>query len=551
MRDGIRLSADVYRPDQEGKYPVLLLRTYYGKCNRDLGDADLKEFIYYFVTRGYVVVVQDCRGRYDSEGEFYIEIYDFDDGYDTIEWCGTQEWSNGKVGMFGCSYAGCVQFSAAITANPHLKCIVPHDATSDSYFNGGFMRGGVVEEWFTWAVKNTGRTSRPSLFKEINWQKLWRNLPLPLINLDEHLGFQIPYWKDYFRHPTYDEYWDRFSYERKHDQVSVPSLNIGGWSSDKDIDGTIKNYMGVVEKGQSIPTGTHHKLLIGPWPHCNIVDSRGEITFGNEALLDLKEVHLRWFDYWLKGKETGIMQEPPVKYFLLGANEWRTADKWPPKSVLSDFYLHSTGKANSLLGDGILSRTSPETEPIDQFINDPNYPVPFPLSPGEDPSSEPILDQRVVERRDDVLVYSTPPLDASMTVVGPIVAKIYAATSAKDTDFVAKLIDVYPNEMAIYLTIGVVRGRFRTSFDKETLLEPNKIYEYDINLWWTANLFKKGHQIRLELTSSAFPRFLKNQNTGNNIGTDVESVIAHQRIYHNHEYPSRLILPIVNYSPLS
>lgn len=541
MRDGVRLSADVYMPDKEGRYPVLLMRTYYGKCNIT---GEMKEFISYFVKRGYVVVIQDCRGRYDSEGEFYPEIYDFDDGYDTIEWCATQEWSNGKVGMFGCSYPGCIQWSAAISGNKHLKCIVPRDATSDDYFNGGFMRGGVVQGWLEWCVHTAGRTSRNGLVKEIDWDKVYRHLPL--IELDEQLGFNFPWWKDYLKHPCYDEYWEKLSYEKKHDQVSVPSLNIGGWYSITDIDGTIRNFLGVVQKGEKLPTGTHHKLLIGPWPHCKTTSSLGELDFGEEAKLDLKEVHLRWFDYWLKGKDTGIMKESPVKYFLMGANKWCTAHQWPPEGVsYVKYYLHSRGKANSLLGDGVLDTKPPIDEPFDQFTYDPENPVPF--NPFK--SDEVILDQRVVERRDDVLVYSTPPLEKEVNVVGPIRARIYASSSAVDTDFVAKLVDVHPNDMAIFITIGIVRARYRKSFEKPTLIKPGVVYEYNIDMSNTANQFKKGHRIRLEISSSAFPYFLKNQNTGKDIGTDTESRVARQRIYHNRDYPSFLELPVLKEPP--
>lgn len=539
MRDGVRLSADVYLPDTDGKYPVLLMRTYYGKCNSDLAEKEMEEFISFFVKHGYAVVVQDCRGRYDSEGNFYIEIYDFDDGYDTVEWCATQEWSNGKVGMFGCSYPGCIQLSAAISGNEHLKCIVPRDATSDSYFNGGFMRGGVMQGWLEWCVHTAGRSSRNGLRKKTRWNKVYRDLPL--IELDERLGFNFPWWKDYLRHPCYDEYWERFSYERKHDRISSASLNVGGWYSSSDIDGTIRNFLGITQKGKRLSPGTHHKLIIGPWSHCKAASSYGELDFGGQAMLDLKEIHLRWFEYWLKGNDTGIMKEPPIKYFLMGANKWCTAHQWPPEGAsYIRHYLRSGGKANSLLGDGLLSNQPPGDEPPDEFTYDPENPVPFAIQSDE----QVILDQRVVERRDDVLVYATPPLTEDVAVVGPIRGKVYASSSALDTDFVAKLVDVHPNDVAIFLTIGVVRARYRTSFEKRALIEPGVVYEYNIDMSNTANQFKKGHKIRLEVSSSAFPYFLKNQNTGNDIGTDTGSIVARQSIYHNRSYQSYLELPI-------
>jgi len=266
------------------------------------------------------------------------------------------------------------------------------------------------------------------------------------------------------------------------------------------------------------------------------------MKFEEEANMDLKEVMLRWFDYWLKGKDTGIMDEPPVKYFLMGANKWCTAQQWPPEGVsFTRYFIHSGGRANSLLGDGLLSSEPPEDEAFDQYTYDPQNPVPFPLGDFENV----ILDQRVVERRDDVLVYTTLPLEEDINVVGPIRAQIFASSSAVDTDFVAKLVDVYPNDMAIYLAIGIVRARYRTSFKKPALIQPGVICEYKIDMSNTANQFKKEHRIRLEISSSAFPLFLKNQNTGKDIGTDTDSIVARQRICHNRDYPSYLELPIL------
>ncbi|MBT9175374.1 MAG: Cocaine esterase [candidate division WS2 bacterium] len=312
--------------------------------------------------------------------------------------------------------------------------------------------------------------------------------------------------------------------------------------SDADIDGTIRNFLGVTQKGGKLPPGTHHKLLIGPWPHCRTVSSYGELDFGDEAELDVKEVHLRWFDYWLKGKDTGIMEEPPIKYFLMGANKWCCAHHWPPEGVsYIKYYLHSKGKANSLLGEGLLDTKPSKDETFDQFTYAPENSVPFAVGMDE----HVILDQRVVERRDDVLVYTTPPLKEDLNVVGPISAKIFASSSAVDTDFVAKLVDVYPNDLAIYLTIGIVRARYQTSVEKPTLIEPEVVYEYSIDMSNTANQFKRGHRIRLEIASSSFPHFLKNQTTGKDLGTDTESIVARQRIYHNRDFQSHLKLPIL------
>lgn len=539
MRDGVKLSADIYRPDAEGKFPVLLTRTYYGKNNFDILHDRGREFIEYFVSRGYVVVVQDCHGRYDSEGNFYIEIYDAEDGYDTQTWCGIQPWSNGKIGTFGCSYGGCIQWYSAHLSNPYLKCMVPRDSTSDPYFDGGFMRNGVPQNWLGWCVSTAGRTTRRGQPKVLDWSKITRHLPL--ITMDESIGFRFPYWRDYLRNPLYGEYWERTSVRNKYHLIDVPTLNIGGWYSDADIIGTITNFCGVAYQGKTPEGQKSQKLLIGPWSHCSDSTKVGEIDFGEEAKVNIKKVHLRWYDYWLKGMDTGIMAEPPVKLFVMGANRWRYLNKWPPdQAKFTRYYLHSGGRANSLIGDGTLSTEEPGKQPPDRFVYDPENPVPSLF--GDELE---MLDQRPVERRDDVLVYTTPPLEEDVEVIGPIKLVLYASSSARDTDFTGKLVDVHPNEMARYLTCGIVRARYRETYTKPTLIEPGRIYKYEIDLWVTGNRFLKGHRIRLEVSSSHFPTFFRNQNTGNDMAIDTEMVIARQTIYHDSEHPSYLLLPII------
>ena len=537
MRDGVKLSADIYRPDSEEKFPVLLTRTYYGKGSRDILHARGKEFIEYFVSRGYVVVIQDCRGRYDSQGGFYIEIYDAEDGDDTYNWCGTQPWSNGKIGTFGCSYGGCIQWYSAHLRNPYLKCMVPRDATSDPYFDGGFMRGGVYQGWLSWCVGTAGRTTRLRNAESFDWEKIY--LKLPLNKADESIGFNFPWWKDYFKHPTYDDYWKRTSVHNKFHMIDVPALNIGGWYSSSDIMGTIRNFLGVFKKGRTAEGRKNQKLFIGPWSHCSSSTKVGEIDFGPKAKVDFNELHLRWYDYWLKGIDTGIMNSQHIKIFVMGMNDWITAADWPlPNTQFTKFYFHSAGRANSLIGDGTLSTTTPASEPPDRFTYDPAHPVPSSLGSES-------LDQRPMERRDDVLVYSSEPLKEDLMVVGPAKVILYAASSAVDTDFTGKLVDVHPNDRAQRLANGIVRARYRESYEKPSLIEPGKIYKYEIDLWATGNLFKKGHLIRVEISSSHFPNFLPNTNTGNDIGSNTERKIARQTIYHDSKHPSCIILPVI------
>jgi putative CocE/NonD family hydrolase len=541
MRDGVSLSADVYRPDAGGRFPVLLSRTYYGKSRQDLGDPSSKEFIEYFVSRGYVVVIQDCRGRYDSEGVFYPEIHEAKDGYDSIDWCARQPWSNGKVGMFGCSYPGCVQWYCAHLNNPHLKCIVPRDTTSDPYFDGGFMRVGVLQGFMEWILHTAGRTDRENLVKSIDLQRAYRQLPLR--ELDERLGFQFPFWRDHVDHPTYGDYWRRTSVHDKYHLIRVPSLNIGGWYSYTDIMGTIRNYVGVSTKGPRT-TRKNHRLVIGPWAHCETASKMGEIDFGPEAKVDFLELHRRWFDYWLKGKGKGMTDEAPIRLFVMGANKWRRAKEWPLRTTrYVKYYLHSHGRANTLKGDGLLDQQPPRAEPADEFTFDPAHPAGMSLGACEEAAT---LDVRPNERRDDVLVFSTPRLKSEIEVTGPVRLFLYAASSAKDTDFTGKLVDVYPNDAAIFLTCGIVRARFRASYEKPSPIKPGHVYRYELDLWATSNLFKRNHRIRLEVSSSEFPLFLPNTNTGGSNGSETRTVVARQTICHDAKNPSHLLLPTVS-----
>ena len=542
MRDEIRLSADVYRPARKGRYPVLLSRTYYGKSQSDLGDPSSKQFIEYFTRRGYVVVIQDCRGRYDSEGEFYPEIHEAKDGYDSIEWCAKQSWSNGSVGMFGCSYPGCVQWYCAHLNNPHLKCIAPRDATSDPYFDGGFMRGGVVQGFMEWLLHTAGRTDRSNLLKAVNLNDLYKQLPI--MDLDERLGFRFPFWKDYVSHSAYGDYWRRTSVHDKYPLIRVPSLNIGGWYSYSDVMGTIRNFLGVSTKGPR-EARNNHRLVIGPWGHCDSSPKIGEIEFGSEAKVDFLRLHRRWFDYWLKGTGKGISGEPPVRVFVMGANKWRYARQWPlPNTRYVKYYLHSDGHANTAKGDGVLDPNPPRSERPDKFTFNPADPCPDGIRLRADGKIE-ALDQCRNELRDDVLIYSSRSLRTAVEITGPILLYLFATSSAKDTDFTGKLVDVHPSGAAIPLTSGIVRARFRKSYEKPSLIKPGRVYLYEVNLWATSNLFKRGHRIQLEVSSSNFPTYLPNTNTGGRIGYETKRVTAKQTIHHDAARPSHLVLPVI------
>lgn len=553
MPDGVRLSCDIFRPQageashtEEARFPVILIRTPYS--NRDEYYTRPAQF---YAARGYAVVLQDCRGRYDSEGDFYPEINEGTDGDATITWCGTQSWSNGNVGMLGGSYAGAVQWYTAPFANPHLKCLAPEVASSDSYFDGGSMRGGVVQmDDIEWSILISGRTNQELLPPQL-LRAVWH---LPIATADEAIGYRALYWKDHFNHPTYDDYWQRTSNRNKYESMAVPALSISGWYSADDVNGAVTNFVEMRKRAKTAVARNNQKLIIGPWPHGQTEKTElGDFDFGSEAALPFRTLDddswlsttvLRWFDYWLKGLDNGITAEPPVKIFVMN-HGWRDENEWPlARTVYQKSYLHSAGRANSLLGDGALSPTPQKSEKPDQFNHDPSHPVP---TTSGDPNAalDYPWDQRPIERRDDVLVYSTPELENDLEVTGSVRMILFAASSAKDTDFTAKLCDVHPDGRVQPLTHGIVRARYRDSFEKATLLKSGKIYRYEIDLWVTSNLFRQGHQLRVEISSSNFPFFSRNLNTGGDLGWETQAVIARQKIYHETAYPSHLILPVI------
>jgi putative CocE/NonD family hydrolase len=560
MRDGAILYADVYRPEGPGPFATLLQRTPY---NKTMPLSMLMLDPLKAASNGYAVVVQDTRGRYTSEGEFYAFRDDINDGYDTVEWAASQPWSSGKVGMYGASYVGATQWLAALSRPPHLAAIMPN-VTASNYHEGWTYQGGAFELGFnvSWTMlqltlanlsfrKKIPEDRRQELVQAIDsMESSFRFLPLKdFPHLKDGLA---SYFYDWLAHPDYDDYWKRLSIEEHHSRLSVPAYHIGGWY-DIFLGGTIRNYLGMREKGATENLRRGQKLLIGPWQH----SSRGTSLVGthyfgltSDALaIDLDGIHLRWFDYWLKGINNGIMDEPLVRIFVMGDNIWRYEQEWPLARARSvNYYFHSLGKANSLHGNGTLSNQSPGEEPSDIFVYNPVDPVP---TRGGSLCCNPYFmasgafDQREAEAREDVLVYSTPPLEQEVEVTGPITVTLWAATSASDTDFTAKLVDVCEHGCARNLTDGIIRARYRDSASTPSLLEPGKVYCYTINLWATSNVFKPGHRIRVEVSSSNFPRFDRNANTGKLVAEDASFKPALQTILHDAQHPSHITLPIV------
>lgn len=564
MRDGTVLYADVYRPEGAGRHPVILLRTPYNKAFPRMAYVQLDPMR--AASRGYALVVQDTRGRYASEGEFSCFRNEVDDGYDTVEWVARAPWSDGNVGMYGASYMGATQWLAAIARPPHLKCIVPMITASD-YHEGWTYQGGAFALGLnlSWTLANLVLPNlahyklSPAEMTAIRAELIdavdrmcgpFEHLPLTdYPTLRKHR--LADYYYDWLAHPEDDAYWKQWNIESRHAEIAVPALNIGGWH-DIFLGGTIRNYTGMRRNGPTA-VARSQRLIIGPWIHGLLWPNvNGEVDYGvvsQGPAIDLDGILLRWFDHWLRGVDTGMLAEPPVKVFVMGQNAWRDEADWPvARARETRFYLHSGGHASTLGGDGTLSTDAPSTEPPDHYLYDPRHPVPtrggaLCCWQGAVPGGA--FDQREVEARPDVLVYTTAPLTEPVEVTGPITMKLWAVSSAPDTDFTAKLVDVEPSGYARNLTDGIVRARYRESTARAALIEPGRVYEYTIDLWATANVFKAGHRIRLEVSSSNFPRFDRNPNTGHALGADAELRPAMQTVLHDATRPSHVVLPIV------
>ncbi|MBV7339920.1 CocE/NonD family hydrolase [Chloroflexi bacterium TSY] len=535
MRDGPLLYAALYRPAKGERFPVLLLRSPYSTQH-----PRYVEWATRFTQRGYAVVMQDSRGRYESEGKWHPYFDETNDGYDTQQWLGKQSWCDGNIGTFGISYPGFTQILPAPLRSSYLKALVPIANQEDNYghmrYNGLLQLQNAMN--FIWLGDRTNQSAPRDL---LNWDEIYRRLPL-ISALDDIAD--RPFYREIIRHHTFDEFWSTYSMKGKYAEVDVPAYFITGWY-DNLLHEVFKCYTGWKDQAHTPTTRAQTKLLVGPWPHnpMGTGDSFGDVDFGAAATVDLVDLQLRWYDQRLRGIETGIDDEPPIRLFVMGENVWRDEDEWPlARTQFIPYYLHSRGQANSHYGNGELNRQPPGDEPFDIFTYDPDDPVPTLGGQSMFITDTGPKDRRPVERRDDVLVYSTAPLTEDVEVTGPIELVLYVASSAPDTDFTGTLVDVHPGGKAIILSEGIIRARYRDSYETPSLIEPGAIYEYRFKLWETSNLFKAGHRIRLEVSSSNFPRFDRNQNTGHTPGLDAERQLAQQTIYHNSEYPSHLIL---------
>jgi putative CocE/NonD family hydrolase len=514
--------------------------------------------------RGYNVFIVDCRGRFASDGTFTCFADEARDGYDTIEWAAHQPWADGQVGTFGASYVGATQWLAATQVPPSLKVMVPSITASD-YHDGWTYQGGAFSLFFnvSWVMTSLG-LGRLMREREQN-SAARQELGIVMSSIDsmrqtsEHLPLRefpmfqtgAPYFFDWLAHPYYDDYWSKLCIEESYPKINVPTLNIGGWH-DIFQRGTIRNYTGMRAQGAGAKA-RRPRLVMGPWHHSLPLPSLvGQVDMGfrsSSVSIDYDGMQLDYFDYWLKGKRNGAADDGPVRVYVMGANDWREEKDWPlPGTEWRRFYLHSRGSANSAFGDGVLSLDQPEHEAADSFLYNPLHPVPtaggglccYPNS-----LQGGAFDQAMVEHRADVLVYSTPPLAEDVEVTGPITLTLYASSSAPDTDFTAKLVDVTECGFARNLTDGIIRTRIRESRSEPRLMTAGKIYEFNIDMWSTSNLFKAGHRIRLEVSSSNFPRFDRNLNTGHELFVDAEMRPALQTVMHERGFASFLTLPVI------
>ena len=553
-RDGVTLYADVYRPKSSEKFPVILMRTPYDKS---VGWAVSPA--YKIVPRGYVFIVQDVRGRYTSEGEWYPFRHEQADGYDAVEWAASLPYSNGKVGMMGASYVGATQMLAAISAPPHLAGIAP-SVTASNYHSNWTYQGGAFEQWFNqnWTTQLARNTLDRLIDQNTDARVGVPTLPLanyPVFNFgqlpaDAHLTSSIaPYYLEWLAHPDYDDYWKQFSIEEHFSNITVPMLQVGGWY-DIFSEGTLRNYTGVKAHGATEAARTQQRLLMQIGGHAGFGRRIGDVDFGSHALENpYVDVILDWYDFLFKGIHNQFATDKPVKLFVMGVNEYRQEDDWPlPQARSVKYFLHSQGKANSLRGNGSLSTSAPKSEPPDSYVYDPGNPVPTiggPLCCAQELMEPGPRDQRSVENRDDVLVYSIGPLAQDLEVTGPVSATLFVKSSAVDTDFTGKLTDVAPDGFAIDVAEGILRMRYRDSKEHVLLMNPGQTYEITLDLWSTSNVFLRGHTLRLEISSSNFPRFDRNLNTGEDIKFARRFVSATNTIFHDAQHPSALVLPVI------
>lgn len=536
MRDGVQLATDVWLPNggiKESKLPAILVRTPYGKG---------RTFENYlgFVQRGYGLIVQDTRGREDSQGEFRSQGCERDDGDDTLSWVHRQDWCDGNISMIGGSYLGYVQWAAASSGNPHLKAVVSIVTAGSPFIDLPRKGGTLISGILAWVFAMSERRFCPEAMVRNDWDNIIKIRPIKDIPR-KVLGYDIPLWDEIISRSAKDSFWEDWDWSIRGDKINVPALIVSGWFDD--------NGQGSLEAWNTNKKNNRKdiKMILGPWLHkANTTRDIGGVSFGNNAIrYDMDLTFLQWFDRYLKGVNNGVDGIPAVQYYLQGKDEWRSAEAWTPEvAVQKKLYLDSRGNANSSSGDGKLNWQKTFHEAYDSYIFDPQNPAPFLVDISENELNVP-ADYKEIEKRRDVLVYTSDVLEEEVTVAGEIYAEIYAMSSAKDTDWVVRLTDVDTEGSSRRLVDGLYRARYINDFTEEKLLSEGEIRKYNINMFHTANTFRKGHRIRIEITSGAENLIFPNHNTGNDSSTDTEYVVAEQKIFHSHQYASHIVLPVL------
>lgn len=538
MRDGVNLATTVFLPLSEGPFPVVLVRTAYNRT----GFSPLP-----FTERGLALVVQDCRGRYGSDGTYYPFVREGEDGQDTLGWLRCQPWCNGRVGMFGDSYLAATQFYAAPLAGEHLTALNPRfmaiDPWQRAYYCDGALSLALTWSWLCFECR--GRTSDAAAMPLLDVPKLLRHLPL--VSLDEASGAGVvPAYRDYVTRPAWDEAWAALSLRPRYGQFGAPTLLMGGWYDYYSAQ-AVDAFLGLRRQAPTPTLARSHRLILGPWTHgVNSTSVLGEVDLGPEAHRE-DDATLRWLDCLLHDGDPAAFQAAPVRYFVMGANQWREANDWPPPGVQFErWYLHAGGG---------LQAQAPPTEGQDLYDYDPDDPVPTcggnhsvgPYNPGLYDFVKPgPWDQRAVEARADVRVYTSAPLAEDMEVTGPVRLRLYASSTALDTDFVARLTDVHPDGRSVNVTEGVLRARFRQGlYHPPQLLVPGQVYAFGVDLQVTSQVFGRGHCLRLQVTSSNFPLWDRNRNTGADPATDTGGQTARQTLWCGPQHPSHLLLPVM------
>jgi len=525
LRDRVQLAADLFLPIEQVS-PLIVIRTPYGRQKDNLISQAR-----YFVEHGYAVLNVDVRGRGDSEGEFVPYRHEGQDGFDVIEWAAEQSWCNQSVGTIGSSYLAKVQWLSALEQPPHLKAMIPVVSPSDPFVE--WPTGAPVPSHLCWLFLTSGRMVQNT--HAVDWNSIYTHLPI--VTMDEAAGRHLDIWKEECNHLYLDKWWQEICYQTRFDEIDIPILHISGWYDDEQV-GTLLNFIGMKNTSASERARQAQRLVMGPWPH-NVNESTrlGDVDFGDDSVVNLRGMQLRFFNRWLKNEQNGVDDEAPIAIFVMGENKWREEATWPlQRAEYTPWYLRRNGR---------LTQEAPATDEAScTYLYNPENPVPFITEPTSEQIGGPD-DYQFIHQRDDVLVYKSEVILQPLEVTGAVKVELYAESSALDTDFMAQLHDVWPNGYTQRLCDGMVRVRFRHGMDNPQLLPPHTQVKLEIDCWNISHVFLPGHQICVHITSSAFPKYDCNRNVGDNLafGTAIET--AKQTIYQDAMRPSAIILPII------